>query len=474
MVKSNGQAEKVTGVAEVAGSLTYMSMTMQVVDLVFDPDNNKIAAIFANPADNYYLSGKVGTISGNSISWGSTSRLDGMSPNGHRISACYNTTANRIFAVTRNNGYQGALIGNTISISGTSISRTADSNNIANGDNAQFPSCCFNPTGNEVGVVYTHGNNSNRVKIMLATQGASAMTWGGVFTVSGTNQGNYPDIDHNTTDNYYIVAYRDSANNVTTRLVTSSGNGSSPTVPNTSGGWYQLFSGARANYTGPRICYHPPSNKFLAATGEATQSDGITGTVLTPTKSSGNISIGTERNLTTYNGTTYSASGNLQWDMKYDATSEKIILTWGVRSGNNLYVRTIKPNSSDDTLEFGAIHAIGSSGQTHEFSGITPDTNVDKIAIVSNFPSSRNSYYNVFTPGSTNLDATRFLGFAKDSVSSGAEVTVKIDGNTLAGSSLTPNSTYFVQGDGTVASTAAQPSVQAGKALTSTKLLIKI
>ena len=474
LVKSNGQAEKVTGVTEATTGTNYMSMTMQVLDVVFDPDNNKIAVIFENPANNGYFSGKVGTISGSgtsaSISWGSTTQLDSISPNNHRISACYNTSVDRIFAVTRNNGYQGALIGNTINISGTSISRTADSNNTSDGDNAQYPSCCYNPTGTEVAVVYTHANNSSRVKIILATQGASSITWGGIYTVSGTTQGHYPDVDHNTTDNYYVVTYRDGNNAPTCRLITSSGNGSSPSAP---GGTYHVFNSIMANYTGPRICYHPPSNKFLVATGASSQSSGLVGTVLSCTKSNGAISAGADRGLTTYNGTTYGAAGNMQWDMKYDSNSQKIILTWGIRGGNNMYVRTIKPNSSDDTLEFGAIHTIGSASQVHQYLGFAADTNVDKVAILSNFSGSNNSYYNVFTPGSTNLDATRFLGFAKASVSSGADVTVKIDGNTLTGSSLTPNSTYYVQGDGTVATTAASPSVQAGKALTSTKLLIK-
>ena len=40
-------------------------------------------------------------------------------------------------------------------------------------------------------------------------------------------------------------------------------------------------------------------------------------------------------------------------------------------------------------------------------------------------------------------------------------------------SSLTPGQTYFVQTDGTIATSAGTPSVTAGTAVTSTKLIVK-
>ena len=51
--------------------------------------------------------------------------------------------------------------------------------------------------------------------------------------------------------------------------------------------------------------------------------------------------------------------------------------------------------------------------------------------------------------------------------------TINIAGGTAIGSSLTPNTNYYVQSNGTIGATAANPSVLVGKAYTSTKILIK-
>ena len=73
----------------------------------------------------------------------------------------------------------------------------------------------------------------------------------------------------------------------------------------------------------------------------------------------------------------------------------------------------------------------------------------------------------------TNLDTNNFIGFASGSYSNGNTATIKINSNTSTQSSLTPVSTYFVQSDGTLGTSADTPSVVAGIALSSTKLLIK-
>ena len=71
------------------------------------------------------------------------------------------------------------------------------------------------------------------------------------------------------------------------------------------------------------------------------------------------------------------------------------------------------------------------------------------------------------------MDPARFIGFAKASVSSGAEVTVKVNSNTSTRSGLTPASTYYILGDGSLGTTAAPTgTIKAGIALSATKLLI--
>ena len=79
----------------------------------------------------------------------------------------------------------------------------------------------------------------------------------------------------------------------------------------------------------------------------------------------------------------------------------------------------------------------------------------------------------MFKLSATDLDADRFIGFASAGYSNGQTATINVVGNTTTQSSLTPGAKYYVQGDGTVATSAIAPSVIAGTAISSTKILIK-
>ena len=74
----------------------------------------------------------------------------------------------------------------------------------------------------------------------------------------------------------------------------------------------------------------------------------------------------------------------------------------------------------------------------------------------------------------TNLTTENFIGFAEDTVATGQPVTINtkgaIDENQ---SSLTPAQQYFVQTNGTLGTSADDPSVVAGTAVTATKLIVK-
>ena len=74
---------------------------------------------------------------------------------------------------------------------------------------------------------------------------------------------------------------------------------------------------------------------------------------------------------------------------------------------------------------------------------------------------------------STNLTATNFLGFADAAYSDTNTATVLVNSAISTQSSLTPLTKYYVQTNGTLGTSAGSPSVLAGTAIASTKLLIK-
>ena len=75
---------------------------------------------------------------------------------------------------------------------------------------------------------------------------------------------------------------------------------------------------------------------------------------------------------------------------------------------------------------------------------------------------------------STNLTSENFIGISDGAYSDGQSATIQLAGSVDdAQSGLTPGSKYYVQGDGTLSTTADSPSVFAGTAVATTKLVVK-
>ena len=78
------------------------------------------------------------------------------------------------------------------------------------------------------------------------------------------------------------------------------------------------------------------------------------------------------------------------------------------------------------------------------------------------------------TAASSTLTASNMVGFTgADSYTNGQTATIKVVGNVSTQSGLTPGEKYYVQDNGTLATTAGSVSVVAGRALSATQLLIQ-
>ena len=106
--------------------------------------------------------------------------------------------------------------------------------------------------------------------------------------------------------------------------------------------------------------------------------------------------------------------------------------------------------------------------------------NANKYVIAySEFPSSGTRYgkscvFTITQSTVSNLTAENYIGISDGAYANSATATIQIVGSVDdAQSSLTPGQSYYVQGDGTLATTADSPSVFAGTAVAATKLIVK-
>ena len=76
--------------------------------------------------------------------------------------------------------------------------------------------------------------------------------------------------------------------------------------------------------------------------------------------------------------------------------------------------------------------------------------------------------------GASNMTTSNFVGFAKAAANDNATATVDVTGSTNSSQSgLTAGLGYYVQDDGTLGTTAADPNQFAGTAIAATKLLVR-
>jgi hypothetical protein len=173
------------------------------------------------------------------------------------------------------------------------------------------------------------------------------------------------------------------------------------------------------------------------------------------------MSVGTK-------GTTGSASVNYYASPVYDPDKNVTGVIFNVSTGVN-YVTVTLTGASPYTVSVGAASALDSRGSTYGAQGIgCYDT--DSNLICALYGQSGQHACTMYSPGSTNLTSTNFLGISDAAISSAASGNITMKGGIASTglSSLTPGSDYYVQADGTI--TTVSSSVKAGKALSATAI----
>jgi len=149
-------------------------------------------------------------------------------------------------------------------------------------------------------------------------------------------------------------------------------------------------------------------------------------------------------------------------------TSVKAIVAYK-DDGNSGYTTSCTLNVSGSTITYETPVTLNNTSSEH----ISITTGDDLQTVVcyggNNDYGTSIAIQNAYT--STNLTSTNFLGITDAAITSGASGSVTIKGGLKSElSSLTPNSIYYVQSDGSVTTASTAPAVRIGKALSSTTL----
>jgi len=158
----------------------------------------------------------------------------------------------------------------------------------------------------------------------------------------------------------------------------------------------------------------------------------------------------------------------------YDASAGKIVIGYEDTDNSN-YGTVITGTVSGTSISFDTALVIENSA-TDEY-GIAYDANAERTVIFYEDEGDSNKGKSVvFQAASsiTNLTTENYIGITDQAYTDGQDATIAVVGCIDRNqTSLTAGQQYFVQKDGTLALTAATPSVVAGTAISATELVVK-
>jgi hypothetical protein len=351
-------------------------------------------------------------------------------------------------------------------------------------------------------VVVMRCSSSPPIRYCMFTVSDLAIT----MTKSSTSAG-YESINtfnvHKTSNNEFVLVY-ESGSSIKARKGTRSGNSiswasgvnittsfhefSGETAYSSSAGkilvpysrsgfWYRLLTVSSMSAGSEQELYIPDP-AYQGNTGNWDCIQVGTETVIVWEKNNENsilgvrvATMGSNANSVTW-GTAVDVSNNNIEELSghYNSVTGKVVVTYKYSSNLYYYREITLSGTGNRTATVSAETQI----TTSTAGNITGGSVADSVTGADIFNLGISGWsYRILAPEGTTLTADNFVGFASAAYTNGQTATINVIGNTITQSGLTAASKYYVKKNGTVSTTVDNPSVEAGIALTSTKLLIK-
>ena len=418
----------------------------------FDSSTGKVVIAFSDGTDGQKGKAIVGTVdaANNSISFGSEVTFQNSEITGDQMDCVFDSNANKvvIFYTDTNNP-------STDDRTGTAIVGTVSGTSISFGTKAAFES------GNTKYIVATFDSNSNKVVVAYEDDDNSDYGTAAVGTISGTDISfgtpvvfdsqatEFHGISFDSNANKVVIAYRDFGLSIEGRAVVGTVSGTSISFGST-----VSFTSASADFFSP--VYDSANDKTVIFYRDANNSDH--GTAKVGTVSGTSISFG---DAVVFN------AGNSQYIRGvYDSNAGKILVLYK-DDGNSNRPTIIIGTVSGTSISFGSETVVMDVEGATINPAVAFDSTNNKVVL---------SY--IDTTGSDNGMA-QVVQLAYDNttrvnIADGNRTSINIIGSVVDNqNSLTTGQQYFVQTDGTISTTADDPSVLAGTAISATELLVK-
>ena len=441
-------------VPQTGSTAVFESAQADHIKAVYDSANGKVVIAYQDRGGYLdYGTAVVGTVSGTSISFGTPAVFESASTS--KIAITY-TTSGKVVIAYRDNGnsYYGTAIVGTVS--GTSISFGSPTVYQNTGQLA-YNSITYDSSKQKVVVAYQDPYDAYG-KARVGTVSGTSISFGSPVTFESADT-HYIAPTFDSTNNKVVIAYKDNANSGRGTAIVGEVSGTSISFPSSpvvfeSGEVEQEMSATFDSTNGKVvIAYADGSNSYYgtAAVGE------VSGT---------GISFGTP--------VVFESSSIYYISAAYESDNGKVIIAFKDNS-NSHKATAIVGTVSGTSISFDSPNAFVSTVQEHISAAYD---SVNRQVVIAFNDKANSKYGTAFTFSSRtisrNLTAENFIGISDGAYSDGQTATIQLTGAVDdAQSSLTPGQAYYVQNDGTLSETADNPSVFAGTALASTKLIVR-
>ena len=420
---------------------------------IFDSSSNKVVIAYRDGANSNYGTAIVGTVSGTSISFGTPVVFNSATTT--YISATFDSSSNKVVIAYSDYGNSQAGTAIVGTVSGTSISFGTPG--VFDSAGIYYASATYDSTNNKVVIAYRDGGNSNYGTGIVGTVSGTSISFGSAV-VFNSDRTDRITTTFDSTNGKVVVAYADHGNSNYGKARIATVSGTSISFEGSA-----VFESANTN-SSMSATYDSSNDRVVIAYRDGGNS--FYGTAVVGTISGTSISFGTP--------VVFESAETGHFAATYDSTKEKVVIAYR-DYGNSNYGTVIVGTVSGTSISFGSA-VVFESGGTYDTSA-TYDSANGKVVI--SYQDEGNSNYGtavVFSVDTleTNLTSENFLGFSDADYSDGDTAKIQIAGAVDdAQSGLTTGSLHYVQPDGTLSTTAGDPSVEAGTALSATKIKVK-
>jgi len=357
----------------------------------FDSNSNKVVIAYRDDGNSDYGTAVVGTVSGNSISFGTPVVFE--SADSADFSAAFDSNSNKVvisYSDLGNNYYGTAIVG---TVSGTSISFGTPV--VFESATIFYTSTAFDSNSNKVVIAYRDAGNSDYGTAIVGTVSGTSISFGSATVFESANS-IYFSATFDSNSNKVVIAYQDYGNNNYGTAVVGTVSGTSISF-----GTPVVFNGTRCSFNS--ATFDSNLNKVVIAFQDSNNSD--RGAAVVGTVSGTSISFGSP--------VVFESAGVSRVSATFDSNLNKVVIAYQNNDNNN-YGTAVVGTVSGTSISFGSATVFESANSN--YIAATFDSNSNKVVIAYQ-DVGNNSYGTsvVFQTGSlsTNLTSENYIGMSR-------------------------------------------------------------